>query len=119
MRTPAARSFSHGRRLRHERDEIVEVGALDAHRDAVGERDQAQPAVRVLGGARREELLERALRRAARRSASATNDARSSKRIWRPAIVAQNALLVLVEVLRIDALPLALDHRRCGGGRRA
>ena len=53
------------RRLRHERDEVVEVGALDGHRDAIGERDHAQPAVRVLGGARREELLERDLRRAA------------------------------------------------------
>src|SRR5207244_2338600 len=55
------------RRLRDERDEVVEVGALDAHRDAVGERDQPQPPVRVLRGTRREEDLERALRRAALR----------------------------------------------------
>src|SRR5581483_9889412 len=42
-----------GRRLRDERDEVVEVGAIDAHRHAV----------LILRRARRQELLERPLRR--------------------------------------------------------
>ena len=78
------------RRLRDERDEIVEVGALDPHRDAVGERDQAQPPVRVLRRAGREERLERALRCSRVSVNFWTKVWRSSKRIWRPAIVAQN-----------------------------
>ena len=47
--------------LRDERDEIVEIGALDLHRDSVGEGHHPQPAIRVLGGSRGQELLETGL----------------------------------------------------------
>ena len=101
------------RRLGDERDEVVEVGAVDLHRHAVGERDHPQPPVRVLGGARGQELLERALRRATvgelldEIGALLEADLPAGDR--RP-----EALLVVVEVLRVDALPLALDHARGG-----
>ncbi|MGH3000866.1 MAG: hypothetical protein ACRDNM_16355, partial [Gaiellaceae bacterium] len=96
------------RRLRHERDEVVEVGALDAHRHAVLERHQPQAPVRVLGRARCEELLERALARTAlrqllhERRAFVEADLAAGDR--RPV-----ALLVVVEEARVDALPLAED----------
>ena len=89
MRTPGQPVLLPGRRLGDERDEVVEVGALDLHRDAVGERDHPQPPVRVLGGAGEEELLERTpCSSALRRASSRTRRARRS-RICRPAIVAQ------------------------------
>ncbi len=95
--------------LRDERDEVVEVGAVDRHRDAVGERDQAQPAVRVLRGAGREELLHRALRRAARGQLLDERRALVEAQLA-SGDLAPELLLVLVEELRVDALPLARDH---------
>ena len=102
------------RRLRDERDEIVEVGTLDRRRDAVGERGHPQAAVRVLGGADGEERLERALAGAAlgelARELRALVEADLATGDRRP-----EALLVVVEELRVDALPLALDDREPPG----
>ncbi|OLE01689.1 MAG: hypothetical protein AUG91_00650 [Actinobacteria bacterium 13_1_20CM_4_69_9] len=98
-----------GRRLRDERDQIVEVGALDRHGDAVRQRHDPQPPVRVLRGARREELLERPLGGAASRQLlderGALVEANLAAGDRRPV-----ALLLLVQILRIDALPFARDH---------
>ncbi len=96
------------RRLRDERDEVVEARAVDGHPDAVGERHHPQPAVRVLGRAREEELLERRLARARGQlleERDAVVEASLAAGDPRP-----EALLLLVEVARVDALPLALDH---------
>src|SRR5437763_985469 len=98
-----------GRRLGDERDEIVEIGALDHHRDAVGKRGHPQPAVRVLRGAGGQEGLERASGGAAfgelLRELDALVEADVAAGNRRPV-----PLLVLVEVARVDPLPLARDH---------
>ena len=97
------------RRLGDERDEVVEVGALDRRRDAVGERRHAQAPVGVLGGADGEEGLERALPRA-----SLGELARELGALVEPDLAPGDgrpeALLVVVEEARVDALPLPLDH---------
>ena len=97
-----------GRSLGDEGDEVVEVGSLDGSRDAVEERGYPQAAVGVLGRAGGEELLERALARATlhelARELGALVEADLAAGDRRP-----EALLVLVQVLRVDALPLALD----------
>src|SRR5262249_53352074 len=94
--------------LRHERDQIVEARAIDAHADAVGERDQAQAAVRILRCAGHQELCERAPGGAALRQLlrefGALVEAHLAACDRGPVL-----LLVVVEVLRIDALPLAGD----------
>ena len=77
------------RRLADEGHQIVEVGALDGHRDAVLERGHPQTAVWILGRADREERLERRLRRARPSANFFANSARWSKRSCRPAMVAQ------------------------------
>jgi hypothetical protein len=88
MRTPPMRSFSQvgacvtsvTRSSKSARSTVIETRS-----------DSAMMRSRRFGfsgRAGREELLERSLRRAARVSFS-TNAARSSNRIWRPAIVAQ------------------------------
>ena len=91
-----------------ERDEIVEVGSLDGRRNAVGERGHPQPAVRVLGGADREERLERGLAGPPLgelpREVCALVEADLAAGDRRP-----EALLVVVEEARVDPLPLALD----------
>ena len=59
MRTPAERSFSHGRGLADGgADEVVEVGLLDRRRDAVGEGGHPQAPVGILGRTNGEERLE-------------------------------------------------------------
>ena len=97
------------RRLGHHRDEVVELGALDRHGDAVGERHQAEPPIGVLGRGGEEELLERRLRRVALGQLldelGAVLEADLPAGDDRP-----DLLLLVVEVARIDALPLALDH---------
>src|SRR5262249_59385045 len=79
------------------------------HRRAVGERDRTEPPVGVLCGAGREELLHRALRRTARRELLDERltlvEAKLAARDLAPEL-----LLVLVEELRVDPLPLARDH---------
>ena len=102
------------RRLRDERDEVVEVRTLDGRRDPVGERGHAQPAVRVLGGADGEERLERAL------AGPALGELAGEVRALVEADLAAGdrrpePLLVVVEELRVDALPLALDDREPAG----
>ena len=103
-----------GRRLRDERDEIVEVGALDRSRDAVGEGGHAQPPVRVLRGADRQERLERPLVRTPLREL-----ARELGALVEPDLAAGDrrpeALLVVVEEARVDALPFALDDGEAAG----
>ncbi len=109
-----------GRRLTDQGDEIVEVGALDGHRDAVLQRGHAQAAVGILRRADREEGLERELGRAALgelpREVGPLVEAQLPSGDRRPV-----ALLVVVEELRVDSLPLALDHsepaRDVGGHR--
>ena len=90
-----------------EGDEVVEARAVDGHPDPVGERHQAQAAVRVLGGAGEEELLERGLARA-RGQLLEQRDAVVEPGLP-PGDARPEALLLLVEVARVDALPLALD----------
>ena len=95
------------RRLRDERDEVVEARAVDGHTDAVRQRHHSQPAVRVLGRAREEELLERRLARARGQlleERDAVVEASLAAGDPRP-----EALFFLVEVARVDPLPLALD----------
>ena len=102
------------RRLADEGDEVVEVGALDRRRDPVGERRHPQPPVRVLGRADREECLERALAGPALRELAGEVGA-----LVEPDLPAGDrgpeALLVVVEELRVDALPLSLDDGEPAG----
>ena len=97
-----------GWRLRDQRDEVVEVGALDRRRDPVGEGGHAQPPVRVLGRADREERLERALSGSSFRELAgelgALVEPDLASRDGRP-----EPLLVVVEVAWVDPLPLTLD----------
>ncbi len=97
-----------GRCLGHERHEVVEVGAVDRRRDAIHQRGHAEAPIRVLRGARGEELLEGALVRSALgellRELRALVEADLASRDRGP-----EALLLGVEVLGIDPLPLALD----------
>ncbi len=99
------------RRLGDERDEVVEVGPLDRGGDPVCECRHAQPPVRVLGGADGEERLQRSLARPALREL-----ARELGALVEADLPAGDgcpeALLVVVEELRVDALPLALDHEQ-------
>ena len=101
-------------RLRHQRHEVVEVGAVDGRCDAVGERRHAEPAVWVLGRADREEGLERALV-----GTSLGELPRELGALVEPDLTAGDrrpeALLVVVEEARVDPLPLALDHGEASG----
>ena len=96
------------RRLRDEGDEVVEAHPVDRRRHPVGERHQPQPPVRVLGGAGEEELVERRL-------AGAGAELLDQRHAVVEAGLAAGdpcpeALLFLVEIARVDALPFALDH---------
>src|SRR5215204_4728002 len=97
------------RRLGDERDEVIEVRALDLHRDAVGERDQPEPPVRVLRRAGEQELLEATTARA---PVGQLLDELGP--LVEPHLAAGDrrpeALFVLVEVAGVDSLPLACDH---------
>ena len=101
-------------RLADERDEIVEVGPLDRRRHPIGQGGHPQAAVLVLGRADREERLERTLAGAALGELP-----RELGALVEPDLPAGDrrpeALLVVVEELRIDPLPLALDHREPPG----
>src|SRR5581483_5221050 len=96
------------RRLRDERDEVVEAGAVDAHGHAVGERHHPQAAVGVLRRAREQERLQGGLARAPigelLHERLALLEPEVAARECRPV-----ALLVLVQVARVDPLPLAGD----------
>ena len=92
-----------------ERDQIVEVRALDGCRNPVGKSRHPQPPVLVLRCTDREERLERGLA-----GASLGELLRELGALVVPDVAARDrrpeALLVVVEVFRVDALPFALDH---------
>ena len=98
-----------GRRLGHERDQVVEAGPVDDHRDAIGERGQAQAPVRVLGGAGVQELLEGAAVRLALGELLDELDPLVEAHVA-PGDRGPVELLVVVEVARVGPLPFARDH---------
>ena len=116
--TDSAQQYAHTRqtvlfprrRLRHEGDQVVEAGPVDAHADAVGQRDQPQAAVWVLGRTRHQELLERSAGRTALGQllgeVGPLVEAHLPSRDGRPVL-----LLVVVQVLGVHTLPLAGDDR--------
>ena len=109
IRTPAARSFSHGgacvtsvtRSSKSARSTDIETRSASA---VIRRRRFGFSAAQSRGTVSRQAFDERP-------SVSfLTNSARSSYRTWRAGDRRPVALLVLVEVARVDALPLALDH---------
>ena len=80
------------RRLADERDQIVEVGALDGHRDAVLERGHPQPAVRISAEQTERKVSSAALDARPRRTSSQTRRADRSAtagRRWSPSSAAR------------------------------
>ena len=118
IRTPAERSLSHGGAWVTRVTRSSKSARSTGHRDAVLERGHAQAPVRVLGGADREERLERGLRGAALgellRELGALVEADLPAGDRRPV-----ALLVLVEVLRDRSAATRAGSRRAGARRPA